>query len=198
MLSRKEISPVMKSRLQFPLFILIGLLISGCATESELQKRPVNRYLNDGAYTNPIKQFALPWPSNQIWKFENYPEVDLCFNHLDGHAQLFIISARGLLRREFPGGFADWILDRLQAQEIKKISQQELTKEPVEKFQILLDCSFKVYPGESFGISRRVSITAMRQQSKWLACVYLAPEKYFKKYLDEVQTIIDSVRILQD
>ncbi|MBN1356088.1 hypothetical protein JXA40_07440 [bacterium] len=172
--------------------------LSGCATEKELQERSVNRFVKDDVYRNTLKGYAFTWPSKTAWRYQSFPEFDVCFNHVDGLSQVFVTGVRGLIRREYPDGFVDWILDRLQARDISVVSRNLLTDGPDEMFQIFLDCRFTILSGQQYGVERKVAVTGWRRGSTWLAAIYLAPEKHFSTYQPAAWKIVDSIRFIQE
>ncbi len=174
------------------------VFLAGCATESELQEQSLNRYVKDGVYSNSLKRFSMTWPSKSIWKNELYPEFDLSFNHLDGNAQIFVISVHGLVRKTFPDGFTDWIMQRLQARNVKIISRKNISQEPDERWYFEMDANFQILSNENFGVDRRISITVFRKKSRWIAGIYLAPVKSFDVYKDAAGQIINSIKIIRE
>ncbi len=95
-------------------------------------------------YTNSIKGFSLHWPDQEIWRFKNSPEFDLSFDHIDGRSQVLVIGVNKLIRRDFPEGFHQWFMDRLQARNVHQISRIENTEGDVEKFRIITECEFAI------------------------------------------------------
>jgi hypothetical protein len=190
----------MKRAVKREVFILVIFLIciAGCATERDIRDRSVNRYVQNNVYSNTLKGYSFNWPPSQLWNYQDYPEADISFDHVDGRSQLFIIGVRGLIRRDYPEGFITWVLDRLQAKNVNVISRKSITDQPNDMFQTILNCKFKILSGEAFGVERKVMIYTWQNESLWLAAVYLAPEKFFSTYQSSAEKIIDSIEITRD
>ena len=169
-----------------------------CATDKELQERAISRYVKDDVYRNKLKGFQMNWPSRRIWNYQNYPEFDLTFDHFEGRAQMFVIGIKPLVRRSFPDGFVEWLLDRLQAKEYKVTTQEEISHDPVQQIQINLAAKFSVLPRENFGVDRLVSIFVFNNNDRWIGVIYLAPKDSFETYLPNVKTVVDSISFLAD
>ncbi len=171
---------------------------SHCATESELENKALNRYVKDGVYRNILAGIEMKWPDASIWKYKNYPEFDMSFDHVDGNSQFFMIGVRELVRKTFPDGFVEWMLERLGAEDINYISRNHTTQNGVEKFQITLDCKFLIFPREQYGVSRRVSIFAMQHQKRWIGIVYISPDTTFQDYIPEMEKIVNSITFIHN
>ena len=175
----------------------ISVFMMGCVTESEIQAGSVNRFVEDGVYRNFMKGYSLDWP-DRTWRYKNYPEFDLTFEHNDGKAQIFIIGVSGLVRRDYPDGFVDWILNRLQASKINITTHQDVTVDSIESFRIKLDCTFMLLSRDRFGVDRKVIIHTMRQGNKWVAAVFVSPPEDFDLYLPAGETVIASLHMITD
>jgi hypothetical protein len=180
----------------FGLFVI--LLMTSCVTEKEITSAPLNRYVKEGVYRNNLKGYEFKWPSAAEWKYMNYPEFDASFNHVEGSAQVFIIGINQLVRKDFPEGFVDWIMERMQAQTVKITSNEKITSGSLDGFQIALDCQFTVLTHENFGVDRKVLVYAFRNGKKWVACIYLAPEDSFEKFQADVKPIVDNISIFKE
>ena len=179
--------------------LVIGMIVwAGCATNRELETRSLNRFIEDGYYKNTLKGYTLKWPPNHIWKYQNYPEFDLSFDHVDGKCQVFIIGLRGLIRRDFPEGFQEWLLDRLQARDITYDLHDEISTDNREEFRIVLNCRFLIKPREAFGVERRVAMRLFRSEPFWLAFIFIAPKEDFSTYLPDAEDLVQNLTFISE
>jgi len=157
-------------------------LFAGCATREDFNRSFIERYVDEGIYTNELKGISLTWPDEDVWTFRNYPEFDLSFDHIDGRSQVLVLGVSGLIRKNFPEGFNEWIMDRLQAQDINRISKEDVSSDGIEKVRIIAECEFNLDFGESFGIQRKTDTLLMKRNRNWFAIVCICPrENYDEK-----------------
>ena len=176
--------------------IIILIFLSACATREEFNRSFVERYVRDGLYTNDLKGFSFEWPEDKFWKFQNYPEFDLSFDHIDGRSQFVIVGVNGLIRRGFPGGFEEWLMDRLGARDVTRISQEDISAAGVVKYRIVADCEFRLKFGESFGVQRKVDMLLMKKDNHWVAMICICPRENYDdriKQFGQLQTRLEMI-----
>ncbi|MBN1878499.1 hypothetical protein JW823_00130 [bacterium] len=161
--------------LKKPVIFIIMILLSGCATREDFRQSFIARYVKDGIYTNRIKGFRLDWPDKSNWIFRDYPEFDLSFDHVDGRSQIFVIGVNNLIRRDFPDGFHQWILDRLQARNVNQITHTDLTEGDVKRFRIITQCEFAIHRVQSLGIRRKTDAMLLQRGKHWVALIGICP-----------------------
>lgn len=166
-----------------------------CATEKDIKDRTLNRFVKDDVYSNPLIGYSFKLPNPAVWKHINNPEFDMSFNHIEGTAQLFITGIHGLVRRDFPDGFVDWLLNRLQARDITIVSRQTINSQNDAEFQINIKCKFSILPRYNFGVDRSVVVFTQKKSETWVAAVYLAPDVSFEPHLNEIQQIVSTIQI---
>ncbi|MBN1296181.1 hypothetical protein JXA80_05325 [bacterium] len=176
--------------------IILITTLFGCATRDDFKRTFIERYVQEGVYTNEIKGFRLNWPDSASWLFRNYPEFDLSFDHVDGRSQILVTGVNNLIRRDFPDGFHDWMFDRLQAHSVTRLTIDDLTADGVEKFRIVSDCRFSMRFGESFGVQRRTDVLLLRKDRHWVAVVCICPPDHYEEKRDAFEAVFDSVDIL--
>jgi len=175
---------------------IILILLSGCATREDFNRSFIERYVQDDVYRNELKGFSMVWPDSEIWQFRNYPEYDLSFDHIDGRSQFLVLGVNGLIRREFPDDFHQWILDRLQARNITPLAHEEITHDPVEKFRIITECEFLLRFGESFGIRRTTDTLLLKKGSHWVAVICICPPENYPDKKPLFEAVFDNIAMM--
>ncbi len=181
--------------------LIAGFLVlsfSHCATDKEIETRSLNRFVSEGLYRNTVKGFSMKWPNDNFWKYNDTPEFDLGFDHINGKSQFFIVGVRGLIRRDFPQGFADWILEHLEARDIEFTGQEELEVDNGEFHKIFLKCTFMILPRDQFGVKRRACVYAMANEPFWVGVIYISPEDAFEVYLPNVDKIVETISFIKE
>jgi hypothetical protein len=178
----------------------ISLLLYGCASEKELVDRSMGRYLSDGMYVNKLKGYQFKWPPRNIWKSRNSPEFDASFDHVDGYSQVLVLGVRGLIRKDFPDGFLEWLLDRLGAIKPRELSREKRPDDGsgVDVYRITMDCRFTVVASADWGVKRRVIFQLMRKKPYWVAVMYIAPVDSFEQYMSDAELILDSLTFISE
>ncbi|MCD4653345.1 hypothetical protein K8T06_05365 [bacterium] len=179
------------------LLATFGILLSiGCATREDFNRSFIERFVQNDVYTNELKGFTMQWPDEDVWTFRNYPEFDLSFDHIDGRSQFLVLGVTRLLRQEFPDGFDEWLMDRLQAQNIQRLSQEDLSTDDTEKFRIITDCEFTLNFGESFGIQRKTDSLLLKHGRNWIAIIFICPRENYDAKVPLFEEIFKSVTML--
>jgi len=175
---------------------IILILLFGCATREDFKRSFIERYVRNNVYTNELKGFRMDWPDEEIWRFRNYPEYDLSFDHIDGRSQILILGVNGLIRRDFPDGFHEWIMDRLQARNISVLVHDTLTRESSDAFRIRTNCDFMLTFGESFGIQRTTDTLLLRKDRHWVAVICICPPESYPDKQQLFESVFESIRLL--
>ena len=176
--------------------LIIMIFLSGCATREDFRQSFIARYVRDGVYTNAIKGFSLQWPEKETWIFRNYPEFDLSFDHIDGRSQVLVIGVNRLIRKDFPDGFHQWIMDRLQVHSIEQVSHETLTGEDLEKFRIITRCQFSISGAGSLGIHRQTDALLMQKGNRWVAVMCICPVEYYEQREPLFQKFFSQISML--
>jgi hypothetical protein len=167
--------------IQQPIILIILIFVLGCATRDDFRQSFIARHVKDGEYANQLKGFRLKWPDSDIWMFRDYPEFDLSFDHIDGRSQILVIGVNGLIRREFPDGFHDWIMDRLNARNIQQITHEDLTHDDIDKFRIITECEFVIKSGQKLGVHRVTDTMFFRRNKHWVAMMCICPVNNYEQ-----------------
>ncbi len=180
-----------------PAFFIILIFCLGCATREDFQRSFIARHVVDGVYTNRVKGFELIWPESDAWIFRDYPEFDLSFDHADGRSQVLIIGVNQLVRRDFPDGFHQWIMDRLRAINSEHVSHHTLTNNgQTEKFRIITRSEFAVERGHSLRVHRKTDTLLLKRNRNWVAVVTICPVDYYEQKKQEFELFFDSINML--
>lgn len=157
------------------ILLIIMIFSVSCATREDFNRHFIERYVDNGVYTHDLKQFSVGWPDDTIWQFQNHPEFDISFDHIDGRSQLLVMGVNGLLRQSFPEGFERWILDRIRAELISNVANTDLSTENVQKFRIVSECKFQLKFGESFGVQRQLDMLLCKKDNHWVGVIGICP-----------------------
>ena len=179
-----------------PIIMIILILSFGCATREDFRQSFIARYVKEGEYTNRVKGFSLKWPDADKWVFRNYPEFDLSFDHMDGRSQILIVGVNGLIRRKFPDGFNQWIMDRLQARSIKQISREDITREEVNKFRIVSQSEFAIKRARSLGVHRTTDALFLKRNNHWVVVMCICPVESYEQKKPLFEAVFDSISML--
>lgn len=182
--------------LKTPIILIILIFVSGCATREDFRRSFIAKHVKEGVYTNHVKGFKLIWPQNESWVFRDYPEFDLSFNHVDGRSQILIIGVNRLIRRDFPDGFHQWMLDRLHAIESNQIERIDMPTDNVQKVRITAETEFDIGLGHSIGIFRITDTLFIRQNRQWVAMMGICPREYYDEKKPDFEVFFDSISML--
>lgn len=180
-----------------PALFIILILCLGCATREDFRRSFIARHVKEGVYTNHVKGFKLVWPESEAWIFRNYPEFDLSFDHVDGRSQVLIIGVNRLIRREFPDGFHQWIMERLHATQSSQLSRSGIPSgENQQAYRITAEAEFDIGSGHSIGINRITDTLFLQKNRRWVAVMCISPVDFYDAKKPDFEAFFDSISML--
>jgi len=173
--------------------LLLASILWGCVSERDIRSRAMERFVREGIYRNTLKGYSLAWPDDVHWKHHRNPEFDLLFDHVDGNSQILITALRPLVRRDFPDGFLNNLLERLGAVQIIPRDRKDLTSEGNTRFQISADVSLRMFSREDFSVQRHILADVRSDSRYWLAVIFISNDMGFERNRADFDAVNDSV-----